>query len=208
MNPLVQLSRQVQHLFIALLFASFAVVQSAKAVDPKPNEDNLIGNVAAEDNAVADLATVAGNATLKGKETKPNHWVIKINFEKFIMCAMEKVRFQGDLEVSFQPGGNDNVVPNNVHLKGISAKGTSPKPLGRTYRLKDNKGKGTGRFKVRNENGFGNGSFGRKFEFVAEPNLPGKKVQFAVEFALSYEFKNGDNVFRLESRPPEIVCLE
>src|SRR5262245_12527649 len=37
MNPLIQLNRQLQYLFIALLLACFAIAQSAMAQQPDPN---------------------------------------------------------------------------------------------------------------------------------------------------------------------------
>jgi len=57
-----QLSKQVQHLFIALLFASFAIAHNAQAVSPEPKEADLIGNMAEEDDAVLDLGSEAENA--------------------------------------------------------------------------------------------------------------------------------------------------
>jgi hypothetical protein len=209
-------------LFLAALavayFALMPFAQSAQAAEE--NNALLEDNTAEEDDAVLDLTAVAGNAAINGKEKKPNQWVIKIDFEKFIMCAMEKVRFRGELHVKFEPQDFGNVGPKGAPtLKGMvpgkpfSAKGTSPKPLGRTYVLENNKGKPGGGIKVRNENGLGNGSFKRKFKFTAKPNPPsqgdptlGEKVQFTVEFTLLYDFKEGKNVYRLESRPPEIEC--
>jgi hypothetical protein len=225
-------------------FALMPFAQSAQAVGPEPDEGDLVGNMAEEDDAVADLggdtenveegnavldfSTGMGNAAMIGKQVKgkPNQWVIKIDFEKFIMCAMEKVRFRGELHFKFQPGDGGNVGFTDIRLKGqvpgkpFNATGTGPKPLGRTYVLQDVKGKGFHIISVRN----GHGSVGRKFEFIAKPNpplqgnaSPGKEVKFTLVWApphgedlkidgeLSWEFKNG-KVIHLEAAPPEIKC--
>lgn len=57
MNPLIQLNRQLQYLFIALLLACFAIMQSAIAVTPEPDGGYPNGNTAEEDNALLDLDT-------------------------------------------------------------------------------------------------------------------------------------------------------
>jgi hypothetical protein len=212
-------------LSLTLVLAWLALAPAAKAQLPPP--DGGAGTENTEEEDVQYLSTGMGNAAIIGTQVKdePNHWVIKIDFEKFIMCAMEKVQFRGELHVKFEPGANGNVYVDDVRLKGrlpgkpFFAKGTGPKPLGRTYVLDDVRGRGFGRIKVGNTNGLGHGSFGRMFEFIAKPtpSLPGNQVKFTLVWApprgrnleidgkLNYEFKNG-KVIHLEARPHEIEC--
>jgi hypothetical protein len=247
MNSLIQLNRQLRFLLITLLLASFAVVQSVQA---EPNEADPIGTVAEEDNALLDLnaetenveegnATLdfgaqAGNAVLVGKPVKgkPNEWMIKIDFTKFVMCAMENVHFVGELRVKFKRDGG-SVRATEFRLKGqvpgepFSAKGTGKKPLGRTYDLPDVTGKGFNRKHEITVNNSGHACVGRKFEFIARPNpplqgnvTPGKQIKFTLEWAppvydsdgkllkdgeLSWEWQNG-TVKSLKARFPEINC--
>jgi hypothetical protein len=223
MNSLIQLNRQLRFLLITLMFACFAIAQSAQAVSPEADEDSPNVNTAQEDNAVLDLSSVTGNAATAivtptatpvekyiVKEVKPNKWEIRIDLTRYVMCAMENVRFRGELHIAFNDGGG-SVTVSNVILKGtapgkpFSALGTGKKPtLGRTYFLINDEGfcrKDTGS----SNNGRGSGIIRRKFEFKAKSNLPGKRVQFAIHFIVPYEFKGG-KVTALDSDPFKIVC--
>jgi hypothetical protein len=54
MTPPVQVSRQLQYVFIALVLGSVAVIQSAQG---ETTDGNLIANVTEEDNPASDLAS-------------------------------------------------------------------------------------------------------------------------------------------------------
>jgi hypothetical protein len=74
-------TRQVQHLVIAFLLASFAVVQSAQAIAPDPNEDDLVGNIAEEDDAVPEPGSDTVETAVGQAAETPNERVIPINFK-------------------------------------------------------------------------------------------------------------------------------
>ena len=209
MNSLIQLNRQLRYLFITLLLACFAIAQSAQA-----DEDSSNVNVAEENNAVLDLTAVAGNAKINGKEKKPNQWSIRMDFTNYVMPAMEKVRFRGELVVKFVVGvrevfgvkykvasARETLLTGLIPGKPFSALGTGPKPtLGRTYRLKNNRGENSGQPVVSSATD-GTGSLQRNFEFTAPSNLPGKQVKFTLKFPISYEFNKQGKVIRVEGRP-------
>ena len=114
MNRVAQLARQVQYLFVALLFVSFAVVQSVQA---EPNEGDLIGNVTEEDNAVLKLGGYTEEAAVGQAANGPNEQVIQIN-PTFCQCVGtsggERVNLSGEFQISLKPGkflGQHGVVP-------------------------------------------------------------------------------------------------
>jgi hypothetical protein len=212
MNAIIRLNRQLRCLFITLLLACFAVVQSVQA---EPNEADPSDNVAEENDAVLDLTAAAGNARINGKEKNPNQWTIRMDFTDYVRPALEKVRFRGELVVKFRVGTKDFfgvknkfAGPADYLLRGLdpkkpfSALGTGKKPtLGRTYRLKSTKGTPSGKPFAIDFIG-GSGSFQRNFEFTAQSNLPGKqKVEFTLKFPISYEFNKQGRVIRVEARP-------
>ena len=214
-------------LFVAFTLVCFVFSPKMQAIGPEPNEADLTGNMAEEDQAdltgnmaeedaaVLDLTAVAGYARINGKQKKPNQWKIRMDFTDHVMRAMEKVRFRGELHVKFVVGvlEHDGVkvkvaTPREILLTGLipgkpfSALGTGPKPtLGRTYRLKNNKGKGVGGINLNGSDFGGFGSFQRNFEFTAKSNLPGKQIEFTVQFPMSYEFDKNGKVIHLETRP-------
>lgn len=69
-----RLSRQIQYLFITLLFASAAVVQSLQA---GPNADDRITNVAEEFEAIPDLGTDTEQATMGPAAPAANQRVLR-----------------------------------------------------------------------------------------------------------------------------------
>ena len=99
MNPIVQLGRQVQYSFIALLFASSAVVQSVQA---GPNEDDRITNMAEEGDAVPDLGGVTEAAAVGQAANNPNQRVMPINIKEFLRCAGGDVILRGNVVVTFK----------------------------------------------------------------------------------------------------------
>ena len=222
MNPFIQLHRQLRYLSITLLLACFAIAQNAQAGSPEANEDSPNVNAAEEDSAVVDLGSVTGNAgptaTPVNKytpvEVKPNKWEIRMDFTRHVMCAMEPVRFPGELHISFA-NTSGSPLPNSVTLVGqVPGKpflglGTSEKPLGRKYVLQNKIGQTVRGHpdNIHSVNGLGDGTFRRDFKFVAKSNLPGEDVEFTLKFVLPYDFKDG-KVIRLEDRRPEIIkCI-
>jgi hypothetical protein len=113
-------------LFIALLLACFAIVQSAHAVISEPDGDDATGNTTEESNALSE------NAAMKQAPNQPpNHPVIPINFTKFVPvpCAGEKVHLRGDLRLHFK-NTNGIAKPTSADLTGFSGTGVS---TGRRY---------------------------------------------------------------------------
>jgi len=215
----------------ALAVACLALMpfaQSAQAVGPEPNEGDLIGNMAEEDDAVLDLSSVTGNAATANvtatatppneyivKEVTPNKWEIRMDFTRHVMCAMEPVRFRGELHISFgvddlilKSVGTVVVQPKTVKLVGqlpgkpFSVLGTGKKPtLGRTYVLQPptkSQGGVTGKaphFTI----------LPIKFKFKAPSELPPGEVEFTVTFHLSYDVQ-GKEVIHLDAPFPKINC--
>lgn len=114
MYLVAQLRRQVQYLFIASLFASFAVVHSVQA---EPDEGDLIGNLTEEDNAVLKLGSYTEEAAVGQATNGPNEQVIQIN-PTFCQCVGtsggERVNLRGEFQISLKPGeflGRRGVVP-------------------------------------------------------------------------------------------------
>jgi hypothetical protein len=128
MNPLIQLNRQLQHLFIALLFACFAIAQSAQAVSPEPNEGDLIGNMAEEDDSVAELGTATENAAAAQSTPRQighNKWVIPIDFTKPLQCAGGNVIVHANLVVTFKNVPDLGVVRHELKLEGFRGTATN-----------------------------------------------------------------------------------
>lgn len=99
MNPIVQPGRQVQYLFMALLFASFAVLQSVQA---GPNEDDRITNVAEEANAVPNVGSDTEEAAVGQAANDPNERVMPIDIKKSLLCAGGDVILRGNVVVTFK----------------------------------------------------------------------------------------------------------
>jgi hypothetical protein len=221
MNSLIQLNRQIHFLLVTLLFACFAIAQSTQAVSPEAGEGSANVSTADEDNAVLDLSSVTGNAATTAtpvnkyivkKGDKPNKWEIHMDFTKQVMCALEPVRFRGELHISFSKTSG-LPTPESVTLVGqlpgkpFLALGTGKKPtMGRTYVLQNKFGQTVQGHpdETKAVNGLGNGKFRRDFTFRAKSNLPGEQVEFTLKFVLPYDFENG-TVTHLEDRRPEII---
>jgi hypothetical protein len=99
MTPLMQLNRQLQHLFTALLLAFLAIAQSAQAVRMEAANASTVE----EGNALAELRIGTENGAMgqpTSKKVGPNKWVIKINFTKPLPeCAGGNVIVHADLVV-------------------------------------------------------------------------------------------------------------
>jgi len=111
-------------LLIPVVFACFALAQSAQAVGPEPNEGDLIGNVTEEDNAVLELGSDAVGAAMGQAAENPNKRVLQIkDFEKFLQCAGGKVKLSFKVMVTFTQPRTGVVVRHSI--KFLEFKGTA-----------------------------------------------------------------------------------
>ena len=110
MNTLIQLNRHLHYLFVALLFASFAIAQSVQA---EPDEDSP--NVAESD----AMATAANH---------PNQRMILFDYTTDpIICSFnEQVELHGTIRISFKKSGN-KVRPATVSLGNFEGVGLTTK---------------------------------------------------------------------------------
>ena|SRR5882757_6545848 len=120
-------------LVIPLLFACFAIAQSAHAVSAESNEGDLIGNMAQEHDAVVELGSGRQNAAAgqsAPRQIGHNKWVIPIDFTKPLQCAGGNVIVHANLVVTFKnvpeagrfPGG---VVRHELKLEGFTGTATN-----------------------------------------------------------------------------------
>ena len=111
-------------LLIPVVFACFAVAQSAQAVGPESNEGDLIGNVAEEDNAVLELGSDTIEAAMGEVAENPNKRVLQIkDFEKSLQCAGGKVKLSFKVMVTFTQPRIGVVVRHSI--KFLEFKGTA-----------------------------------------------------------------------------------
>jgi uncharacterized protein DUF4038/collagenase-like protein with putative collagen-binding domain len=89
MNPLIQLNRRFQYLFIALLLACFAITQSAIAVTPEPDGGYPNANTAEEDNALVDLntGTPTPTSSFPLKKSPNNRYLTTQNGTPFLIVG-------------------------------------------------------------------------------------------------------------------------
>lgn len=211
MNPLIQLTRQLQYLFVALLLACFAIAQSARAVTPEPDGGDANANMAQEDNAIPDLSTGTENGA-KGqptpKELGRNKWMIPIDFTQPLQCAGGNVSVHAELVLAFVHVPGSAVSLDSVKLEGF--RGTA---VAGNRRLEHKKTPTFtfGGIKIgHDKNGQGRGDIGGiKFE-VTGPGLPAaeKPLLFKVEYVpLSWEFKDG-KVTSLKRGTLEVRCIK
>jgi hypothetical protein len=201
MNLIVQPGRQIQYLFMALLFASFAVVQSVQA---EPNEDHLIGNVTEEDNAVPDVGTDTEEAGVGQAANDPNQRVIPINIKKSLQCAEGEVMLQGELVIRFEHVPNMGVVPKIVKLEKFRGTAVAPPKNGRRLEVNPKHLK----FCLKEAPKDGKGEFDIRF-VVTVPALPaGSPSHFLFNSRpIIYKFRDGKvTEFVLDAIPPIVRC--
>ena len=107
---------------LPLLFACFAIAQSAQAAEP--NERDLIGNRAEEDDAVVELGSGTQNAAA-GQQIGHNKWVIPIDFTKQLQCAGGNVVVHVNLVVTFKNVPDVGVVRHELKLEGFRGTATN-----------------------------------------------------------------------------------
>jgi hypothetical protein len=90
MNPLIQLNRQLHYLFVALLFASFAVAQSVQA---EPDEDS---------------PNVTESAAMGKAAKHRNQRMILFDYttDRIACSFYEQVKLHGKIRISFKKKGN------------------------------------------------------------------------------------------------------
>src|SRR5438128_7053760 len=85
----------------ALAVACFALMpfaQSAQSVGPEPNDGDLVGNMAEEHDAVADLGSDTEDAAVGQAATTPNNTqVMPIKIKQFLRCASGDVILGGNV---------------------------------------------------------------------------------------------------------------
>jgi hypothetical protein len=211
MNPLLQLNRQLQHLFIALLLACFAIAQSARAVTREPDGGDPNGNTAEGENAVLDLSTDTESGAMGQSTPKrigDNIWVIPINFTKPLQCAGGDVIVNAKLVVTFRNVPELGVVTRDLKLQDFRGTATSG---GRKLQAnpKDPKDlKFLPYFKVNTQNGKGEGKFGIEFK-VTGPGLPGgSPLRFRVIYNSNhYKFKDEKVTHLIPDDTPTVRCI-
>jgi len=204
MNPLVRLIGQVQYLFIALLFASFAVVQSAQAIGPEPGEEDLIVNMAEEDDAVVELGGDTVEAATGQAANTPNKRVINFNIKKALQCAGGDVILIGNVVVTFQHTSLGIVQPISLELEkftGIAKAGNrklvakKPRPCcGPQYT-------------VTNVNGHKEGVFSFEFDVTGSGLPGGSPLNILVRYKPNvYIFEEGEVKKLIPDAKPTVRC--
>ena len=113
-------------LVIPLLFACFAIAQSAQAAES--NEGDLIGNMAEEHGAVPKLGSGTQNAAAgqsAPRQIGHNKWVIPIDFTKPLQCAGGNVIVHANLVVTFKNVPDVGVVRHELKLEGFTGTATN-----------------------------------------------------------------------------------
>jgi len=110
LNPLIQLNRKLHYLFVALLFASFAVAQSVQA---EPDEDS---------------PNVAESAAMGNAKKNRNQRMILFDYTTDpILCSLnEQVQLHGKIRISFKKKGK-NVWLNTASLENFEGVGLTTK---------------------------------------------------------------------------------
>jgi hypothetical protein len=194
-------------LLIPVVFACFALAQSAQAVGPEPNEGDLIGNVTEEDNAVLELSTDTVEAAMGQADDNPNKRVIPIIIEKKnLQCAGGKVILKGDVIVTFkavilngvrvvQPIGRlkmerfSGFAVNNGIKRKLAAKNLKP----------------LGGFTIEGNKGF----FNFRFEVTGPKIGAGSPLLFVVKYRPNvYTFENGEVTEMFPDKKPNVQCCE
>jgi hypothetical protein len=192
-------------LLIPVVFACFALSPSAQAVGPEPTEGDLIGNMAEEDDAVADLGGDMVEAATGQAANTPNKRVINFNFKKPLQCAGGDVILRGNVLITFKHISPGKVVPTSLKLEGFTgtAKSGNRKLVAKNLKL----GGGFGGSKVAHNNGRGDGQF--DFEFIVTgPPLPGgRPLRIRVFYQMNkYIFHEGEVKKLTPDNRPVVRC--
>ena len=175
-------------LLVPVVFACFALSQSARAVGPELNEGDLIVNMAEEDDAVAELGSDTVEAAMGQAANTPNKRVINFNIKKPLQCAGGDVILRGNVLVTFKHTSPGTVQPTSLKFEGFTgtAKSGNRKLVAKDLR-------GAGDFKVKHVDGHGKGKFSFEFK-VTGPGLPGgSPLRIRVLYQINeYIFEEGE----------------
>jgi hypothetical protein len=107
---------------IPVVFACFALAQSARAVTSEPKGSNPNGKMAEEETADLDVSSDEANAATgqQAIEDHPNRRVFRFNFRDLRQCASGNVTMGGELVVTFQNHvrGGRRAMTSRVKLNG------------------------------------------------------------------------------------------
>jgi hypothetical protein len=176
-------------LLIPVVFACFALTQSAQSVGPEPGEDD----------AVAELGSATVEAAMGQAANTPNKREIPFNIKKPLQCAGGDVILSGNLVITFIHPRVGVVTPHSVKLEGFRGlaksgnrklEATKPRVLEQDFRL---------------DEATKEGRFGVQFH-VTGPGLPGgSPFRIRVEYKPNvYKYADG-KVTKLTPDPMPIV---
>jgi hypothetical protein len=189
MNPLIQLHRQLQYLFIALLLACFAMPAMGER-DETPNHKKIILN------SIRNVQCAGENVDIRGE--------LKL---KFGMGQFLGVRQFGPVDRDLQKGFSGNCPNSGECLVGIG------KTTKRRYMA--NKRIAVTAVETKKLNGLGVGTCTIRLFVTGNPNprgegdpCPGCTVRFSLQYTLSYKFNENDKVtfFKCAKHRPDDPC--
>lgn len=204
MIPLLQLNRKPKYLFIALLLASFAVAQSARAVIPEPEGSNPDRNMTVEETADLDVSSGEANAATgqQANENHPNRRTFRFNFRDMRQCAGGNVTMGAELVITFQNVFRSTFAVMKPKFVAVTAFSGTVQSANRALRVESVD------IMDASATPFGSGEF--KIEMIVTgPALPGgRPLRFRVLFAPNtYKF-NGPHVTELNpDRTPSVQCI-
>jgi hypothetical protein len=187
MTPLIQLHRQLQYLFIALLLACFAIPAMGER-DKTPNHKEIMIN------SIPQVLCAGEKVDLRGQ--------LKLAFG---VREFFGVRAVGPVDIKLQKGFSGTCP---------STEGTCLVGIGKTTRRRYVASKRLeipGGVETHELNGLGVGTFKLRFLITGNPNPPpqgdpnpGNEVRFKLLYTVSYKFSNDKVTFFKAT--PDICC--
>ena len=193
-------------LLIPLLFACFAIAQSAQAITPEPDGANANSNMAEEGNALLDLRAGTESGAMgqsTPKEIGRNKWVIPIDFTRPLQCAGGNVIVHADLVVTFGNVPDLEVVAQALKLQGFRGTATN-----QSRKLEANPQHLKFLHYVNVDTKKREGNFGIEF-MVTGPGFPGgSPLRFKVTYNPNrYKFKDGKVTHLTADASPVFKCI-
>jgi hypothetical protein len=184
MNPLIQLHRQIQYLFIALLLACFAIPAMGER-DKTPNRKEIIINRVRQVPCAGEEADLCGELHVK-----------------FGVKESLGERLLSPVEVKLAKGFSGACPDNGDCLVGFG------KTTRRKY-VRERIGI-PGGVKTEKVNGLGVGTFKLRLLVKANPNPPGqgdpcpgcRPVRFGLLYTVTYKFNNNNKLTFFNASPP------
>jgi len=189
MNPLLQLNRQLQYMFIAVLLACFAIPAMGER-DKTPNHKEIIIN------SIPQVLCAGEKVDLRGVLT------LKFGVKEFF-----GQRLFGPVDIKLEKGFFGGACPSTEEtcLVGIG------KTTGRRY-VASKRLEIPGGVETKKLNGLGVGTFKLRFLVTGNPNPPpqgdpnpGNIVRFKLLYTVSYKF-NDNNKVTFFKATPDICC--